>query len=39
MLAELDKQGFNGYYVIEYEDNWMNNIPEIKECAEYLRKN
>ena len=39
MLAELDRQGFGGYYVIEYEDKWLDNIPEIKECAEYLRKN
>lgn len=39
MLAELDKQGFDGYYVIEYEANWNNNIPEIGECADFLRKN
>ena len=38
-LAELDKQGFDGYYVIEYEANWNNNIPEIGECADFLRKN
>ena len=39
MLAELDRQGFNGYYVIEYEADWLNNIPAIKECVEYLRNN
>lgn len=39
MLAELDRQGFDGYYVIEYEDKWLDNIPEITECAEFLRKN
>jgi len=39
MLAELDRQGFDGYYIIEYEANWLNNIPEIAECAEYLRNN
>ncbi len=39
MLAELDKQGYNGYFVIEYEDNWLNNIPEIQKCVEFLRKN
>ena len=37
MLAELDRQGYNGYFVIEYEDKWENNIPEIKKCVEYLR--
>lgn len=39
MLAELDRQGYNGYFVIEYEDNWLNNIPEIEKCVKYLRNN
>ena len=39
MLEELDKQGYNGYFVIEYEDNWLNNIPEIEKCVKYLRSN
>ncbi len=39
MLAELDKQGYKGYFVIEYEDNWLDNIPEISKCVEFLRKN
>lgn len=37
MLAELDRQGYNGFLIIEYEDNWLNNIPEIEKCVKYLR--
>lgn len=37
ILAELDRQGYKGYYVIEYEGDWDNNIPQIKKCVEYLR--
>lgn len=37
MLAELDKQGYNGFFIIEYEDNWLNNIPDIEKCVKYLR--
>ncbi len=39
MLKELDAQKFNGYFVIEYENEWDNNIPSIKKCIEFLRKN
>ena len=39
MLAELDRQGFDGYFVIEYEADWDNNLPLIKKCVEFLRKN
>ena len=39
VLRELDKQGFDGYLVIEYEDDWGKNIPHIKECADYLKNN
>jgi len=39
MLAELDSQGFDGYYIIEYEADWKNNLPAVKKCAEFLRNN
>lgn len=37
ILKELDKQGYNGFFVLEYEAAWENNVPLIKECVEYLR--
>jgi len=38
MLQELKRQNFKGYFTIEYEANWENNIPEIKESIEYFKK-
>ncbi len=37
ILKELDSQGYDGFFVIEYEDDWDNNLPQIKECVQYLR--
>lgn len=34
VLAELKRQGFKGLFDIEYEHNWYNNVPEIKESVE-----
>ena len=39
MLAEFDRQGFDGFFMIEYEGEWDNNIPQIKKCIEFLRHN
>ena len=39
MLAELDRQGFDGYYLIEYEAEWDNPLPSVVKCYEYLKKN
>ncbi len=39
ILKELDKQGYDGYFVIEYEDQWGKNVPLIKACVDYLRMN
>ncbi len=39
MLAELDRQGYDGFFVIEYEANYLNNLPEVKGSVEYLRNN
>ena len=36
ILAELDRQNFDGVYTIEYEYNWENSVPDIKKCVEYL---
>ena len=39
LFAELDRQGFDGYYMIEYEWNPDNNAGDVKKCVEYLRNN
>lgn len=39
MLAELDKQGYKGFFVIEYEADWDNNVGAIKKCVEFLINN
>lgn len=38
ILTELDRQGFEGSFSIEYEHNWKNSVPEIQECVDYFRK-
>lgn len=38
ILQELDRQNFKGYFTIEYEANWENNLPEIKESINYFNK-
>lgn len=37
MLRELEKQGFKGYFTVEYEAEWENNLPSIKKSVEYFR--
>jgi sugar phosphate isomerase/epimerase len=37
ILDEVRKHGFAGNVSIEYEYNWKNNLPEIAQCAGYLR--
>ena len=37
VLAELDRQGYDGFLVIEYEADWDDNLPQIKKCVEDLR--
>ncbi len=36
ILQELKRQNFKGYFTIEYEANWENNLPEIKKSVEYF---
>lgn len=37
VLDELKKQKFEGNIAIEYEYNWDNNVPEVKECIDFVR--
>lgn len=39
VLAELDRQNYSGFLVIEYEAEWDNNIPSIKKSVQFLRQN
>jgi sugar phosphate isomerase/epimerase len=34
LLAEMKRQNFQGPVSIEYEHNWLNSLPEIKECVQ-----
>ncbi len=38
MLQELKRQNFKGYFSIEYEYNWENSVPDIKQCVAYFDK-
>ncbi len=36
-IAELKKQGFNGHFSVEYENDWKNNVPKIKETIDFTK--
>jgi sugar phosphate isomerase/epimerase len=36
MLNELKRQDFKGILSIEYEYNWENSVPDIKQCIDYF---
>ena len=38
LLQELHRQKFQGVFSVEYEHNWENSVPEIRECAKYFNK-
>ncbi|MBN2411081.1 sugar phosphate isomerase/epimerase [candidate division KSB1 bacterium] len=38
LLDELKRQGFDGNIAIEYEYNWENNLPDIKQCIDFVRE-
>lgn len=38
LLKELKRQKFKGYFNIEYEANWENNLPEIRESINYFNE-
>jgi len=37
-IAELKKQNFKGHFSTEYENNWMNNVPEVKETIDFTKR-
>ena len=37
-LDELKAQGFDGNISIEYEYNWDNSVPEVKQCIDFVRE-
>ena len=36
VLAEMKRQEFRGAFLVEYEHNWENSVPEIAECVKYF---
>ncbi|MES2920488.1 MAG: sugar phosphate isomerase/epimerase [Verrucomicrobiota bacterium] len=36
-IAELKKQDFKGHFSIEHENDWKNNVPQIKESIEFAK--
>lgn len=38
ILKQLKLQNFQGNISIEYETNWQNNVPEIRQCIDFVRK-
>src|SRR5690554_5877010 len=38
MMEELKRQNFKGYFTIEYEANWENNLHQIKESINYFNQ-
>lgn len=38
LLQELKRQNFSGYFMIEYEHNWENSLPEVKQCVDNFNK-
>jgi len=37
ILDELKSQGFQGNISIEYEYNWDNSVPDVKQCVDFVR--
>ncbi len=38
MMEELKRQDFKGYFTIEYEADWENNLPQIKQSIDYFNQ-
>ncbi len=38
LLEELHNQGYRGSFSIEYEHNWLNSVPEIRQCVAYFNQ-
>jgi len=38
MMITLKEQNFKGVFSIEYEYNWDNSVPDIKQCIDYFNE-
>jgi sugar phosphate isomerase/epimerase len=38
IIAELRRQKFAGSIFVEYETNWLNSVPDVKRCLEFIRQ-
>lgn len=38
VLNELKQQGFKGYFSVEYEYQWENNLPAVQESTQYFMR-
>lgn len=38
LLQELQRVKFEGCLFIEYEANWENNVPDVRQCLEFIRR-
>ena len=38
-LAELDRQKFDGYFMVEYEWNPEGNLEDVRKCVRFLKNN
>lgn len=38
VLDELKRQNFAGHISIEYENHWEDNVADVKQCIEFVRK-
>jgi len=37
ILDELKSQGFKGNISVEYEYNWLNSVPDVKQCIDFVK--
>jgi sugar phosphate isomerase/epimerase len=37
VLDELKRQNFQGNISVEYEYHWLNSVPEVKQCIDFVR--
>ena len=38
LMHELKRQGYKGTITVEYEYNWLNSLPEVKESVDYFNR-
>ena len=38
ILDELKAQGFKGNISVEFEYNWLNSVPDVKQCIDFVRE-